>query len=128
MVAEVVRTSFASYPTPALSPTTVSPTTGRAGSSPQRFAPANDALVLENDLIADGSRATRFPRGTQIRGQTVSLDELMPRAAFAAQLMGQENPGTRAHLEDFAGMTEAYTTAEQRPSRAAVGSTLTTEM
>jgi hypothetical protein len=123
MVSEVVRTSFASYPTPALSPAT-----GRTGSSPQRFAPANDALVLENDLIADGRSTTRYARNTQIRGQTVSLDELMPRAAFAAQLMSQEDPGTRAHLEDFAGMTAAYTTAEERPARAAVGSTLTTEM
>jgi hypothetical protein len=126
MVSEVVRTNFASYPTPALTPAA-----GRAGSSPQRFAPANDAPVLDHDLltdITDGRGTSRSLRSAQIRGQTVALDELLPRATFAAQLMGQENPGTRAHLEDFAGMTAAYTTAEQRPTRAAVGSTLTTEM
>jgi hypothetical protein len=103
-------------------------TLGRTGSSAQRFAPANDSLVLDNDLIGDSGRQSRRAWSAQVRNDTVSLDELMPRAAFAAQLMSQENAGTRAHVENFAGMIAAYTTAEQRPSRAATGSTLSIEM
>ncbi len=51
MVSEVVRANFGSYPTPALGSAL-----GRSGSSAQRFAPANDALVLDHDLI-DGNQA-----------------------------------------------------------------------
>ena len=120
MVSEVVRANFGSYPPPALGSAL-----GRAGSSPQRFAPAND-LVLDHDLIETG-RSPRS-RAAQVRTDKGSLDDLLPRAAFAAQLMSQEDSGTRAHIEDYAGVVAAYTTAEQRPSRAAVGSALSVEM
>jgi hypothetical protein len=124
MVSEVVRAAnFGSYPTPALG--TVP---GRAGSSAQRFAPANDTLLLDHDPVGDSGSQSRSAWTAQVRNDTVSLEDLLPRAAFAAQLMSQEDTGTRAHIEDFAGMAAAYTTAEQRPSRAAVGSTLTVEM
>jgi len=126
MVSEVVRANFGSYPTPALGSAL-----GRSGSSAQRFAPANDALVLDHDLI-DGNQAEGRPSSrawtARVRNGTISLDDLLPRATFAAQLMSQQDGGTRAHIEDFASMANAYTTAEQRPSRAAVGSKLTIEM
>ena len=122
MVSEVVRANFGSYPTPALGSAL-----GRAGSPAQRFAPANDALVLDNDLVGDSGRGARRAL-TGSRRDIVSLDELLPRAAFAAQLMSQENAGTRAHIEKFADMVAAYTTAEQRPYVAAKGSTLSIEM
>ena len=122
MVSEVVRANFGSYPTPALGSAL-----GR-GTSVQRFAPANDSLVLDHDLIGDSGRESRRAWTAQIRNDTVSLDELLPRAAFAAQLMSQEQSGTRAHIENFPGMIAAYTTAEQRPYVAATGSTLSIEM
>jgi hypothetical protein len=93
----------------------------------QRFAPAND-LVLDNDLVGDSGRESRRAWTAQVRNDTVSLEELLPRAGFAAQLMSQESAGTRAHIENFAGMIAAYTTAEQRPYVAAKGSTLSIEM
>lgn len=123
MVSEVVRANFGSYPTPALGSAH-----GRAGTLVQRFAPANDSLVLDNDLIADTGRQSRRAWTGRVRDEAVSLEDLVPRAAFAAQLMSQEDVGTRAHVEDFAGMIAAYTTAEQRPSRATTGSTLSFEI
>jgi hypothetical protein len=126
MVSEVVRANFGSYPTPALGSAL-----GRSGSSAQRFAPANDALVLDHDLI-DSSQAEGRPSSrawtARVRNDTVSLEDLLPRATFAAQLMSQEDSGTRAHLEDYAGVVAAYTTAEQRPYRAATGTTLSCEI
>ena len=130
MVSEVVRANFGSYPTPALGSAPRELGLGRSGSSAQRFAPANDALVLDHDLIdgqAEGRPSSRG-RTARVHNDTVSLEDLLPRAAFAAQLMSQEDSGTRAHIEDFASVVSAYTTAEQRPSRAAVGANLTIEM
>jgi hypothetical protein len=130
MVSEVVRANFGSYSAPALGGAS-GVALGRPGSSAQRFAPANDSPLLDHDLIdANQSEGGRRPRawGAQVRSGTVTLEDLLPRATFAAQLMSQENGGVRAHIEDFASVVSAYTTAEQRPSRAAVGSNLTIEM
>src|SRR5436853_6984883 len=102
MVSEVVRANFGSYPTPALGSAL-----GRSGSSAQRFAPANDALVLDHDLIdgnqAEGRASTRAWTA-RVRNGTIALDDLLPRATFAAQLMSQQDGGVRAHIEDFASM------------------------
>ncbi len=121
MVSEVVRASFGGPPAIAAF------VPGRAGSGAQRFAPAHDRLLLDHDPIGSRSGARRAWT-LQAGRDTVSLTDLLPQAAFAAQLMSQEDPGTRAHIERFAGAAAAYVAAEQRPGRGAPGAALSIEI
>ncbi|MBL8835116.1 MAG: hypothetical protein JNL66_02680 [Alphaproteobacteria bacterium] len=61
-------------------------------------------------------------------GEGFAVEEHRPRAAFAAQLFAQENPGTRAHVEDYAGVSASYARAEQRPSQPRTGAAVTIEL
>ena len=61
-------------------------------------------------------------------GDGFAVEDHRPRTAFAAQLYAQENPGARAHLEDFAGVSASYVRAEQRPYAPRTGGAVSIEL
>ncbi len=117
---EVARTSFASH-------------SGAVLAKPDayaraRYQAANDRYAYydrEPDLRAR-ARAPMLEAWSE--GEGYAVEERFPRAAFAAQLFAQENPGARAHVEDYAGVSASYARAEQRPSEPRTGTTVSIEL
>ena len=93
-----------------------------------RYQAANDRYAYY-DRDADLRARTRPPTlEAWSEGEGYAVEERFPRAAFAAQLFAQENPGARAHVEDFAGVSASYARAEQRPGQPRTGAAVSIEL